>query len=41
MIPAHEHPDTAETGIDKMFAYIAVVFAALTVIIPAIVVALR
>lgn len=41
MIPAHEHPDTAETVIDTVFARIAVAFAALTIIVPAIVAALR
>lgn len=41
MKPAHEHPDTAETIVDKIFAYIAVAFAGLTVIVPAIVAALR
>ena len=41
MKTAHEHTDTAETGIDTVFAYIAAAFAALTVIVPAIVAALR
>lgn len=41
MLPAHEHPDTAEVVADVIFAKIAIAFTFLTIAVPMIVSVLR
>lgn len=41
MLPAHEHPDTAEVVADVLFAKIAIALTFLTIALPLIVAALR
>lgn len=41
MLSAKEHPDTAETTFDVSLAHLAITFAFLTIIVPAVVAALR
>lgn len=41
MLPAREHPDTAEEPFTGALARLALVFAATTIIVPAIVAVLR